>query len=147
MLGVVAGYTYRDRFSRLLVDTAALERTEPDIAEDIFRAEIADILRPETGLEAVTQPSEVYAFTGRVQAITADSITVAEPDGAIDFILTADTSYVALETFTNTDGLPDSQQTPLTYTDIKLDDFVSVYTVEDIKTAPERHVHTVQKLN
>lgn len=147
VLGVVSGYTYRDRFSWLLPNTAELERTEPDIEQAIFEAEIKDILRPDTGAEAADGSSEIYDFTGRVRAIATDGITVEEPDGTIDFILTETTRYATVEFFTNADGAPDTKETPLTYSDITLDNLVVVYTVEDIRTASERHVILVQKLN
>lgn len=147
VLGVVAGYTYRDRFSRLLPNPAELERTEPDIEQAIFETEIKDILRPDSGLEAVVTPSEVYAFTGYIRALSTTNITVEEPDGAIDFILTDTTRYTVLETFINDYGLPDSKQTDIAFTDLALDDLVTVYTAEDIRTASERQVTLVQKLN
>lgn len=153
VLGVVAGYVYRDRFSWLLLDTDELERTEPNISEKIFRTEIENILRPETANEAVTEPAEVYSFTGRIIAISSTAITVEQPSDAtetldaIDFILTNATRYAELQTFINEYGLPDSSETALNSTDLAVGDLVSVYTEEDIRTAPERRVIAVHKLN
>ncbi len=153
VLGVVSGYTYRDRFSWLNPDWAELDRTEPDISQEIFRTEVAEILKPKTGLEATSGANEVYAFTGRVIALTATLITVEQPTGttdtldAIDFILTDTTSYKALTILTDVNGLPGSVEADLAQSELVIGDIVTVYTVEDIITATERHVVTVQKLN
>ncbi|HBY73893.1 MAG TPA: hypothetical protein DEG44_04335 [Candidatus Kerfeldbacteria bacterium] len=147
VLGVVAGYVYRDRFSWFLPNKAELERTEPDIEAEIFQAEIEDILRPDTGIDAASGVSEVFAFTGSVQSLTLDGIVVENPDGAIDFILTDTTRFAALSSFIDQYGLPDTAETDITLADIAVGDLVSVYTIEDIRTAEERHVTLVQKLN
>lgn len=153
VLGVVAGYTYRDRFSWLNPDWAELDRTEPDISQEIFRTEVAEILKPKTGLEATSGANEVYAFTGRIIALTSTLITVEQPNettptlDAIDFILTDTTSYQALTIVTDANGLPGSVGTDLAPSDLNIGDIVTVYSAEDIITATERHVVTVQKLN
>ena len=147
VLGVVAGYIYRDRFSWLLPNQAKLERTEPDIEAAIFESTIEEILRPDTANEAVLEPSEVFAFTGSVQSLSADRIVVENPDGAIDFILTATTRFAALSPIIDENGLPGSAETDMTRSSIAVGDLVSVYTAEDIRTASERHVTLVHKLN
>ncbi|MBI4407600.1 MAG: hypothetical protein HY565_03820, partial [Candidatus Kerfeldbacteria bacterium] len=151
VLGVVSGYTYRDRFSRLSLQQAKLDRTEPDISQDIFRTEVAELLTPKTSVEATTGVDEVYAFTGRIIALTTTLMTVEQPNettptlDAIDFILTDTTSYKALTIITDVNGLPGSVEADLTQSELSIGDIVTVYTVEDIVTATERHVVTVQR--
>lgn len=153
VLGVVAGYTYRDRFSWLNPDWAELDRTEPDISQEIFRTEVAEILKPKSGLEATTGINEVYAFTGRVMALTSTVITVEQPNettptlDAIDFILTDETQFKTLTVVTDENGLPGSIETDLDQSQLTIGDIVTVYTSEDIITSSEHHVVTVQKIS
>lgn len=153
VLGVVAGYTYRDRFSWLNPDWAELDRTEPDISQEIFRTEVAEILKPKTGLEATSGANEVYAFTGRVIALTSTLITVEQPNettptlDAIDFILTEETKFKTLTVVTDENGLPGSIETDLDQSQLTIGDIVTVYTIEDIITSSEHQVVTVQKLS
>lgn len=149
----MAGYTYRDRFSWLNPDWAELDRTEPDISQEIFRTEVAEILKPKTGLEATSGANEVYAFTGRVLALTSTLITVEQSNettptlDAIDFILTEETKFKTLTIVTDENGLPGSIETDLDQSQLTIGDIVTVYTIADIITSSEHQVVTVQKLS
>lgn len=152
VVGAAAGYVYRDRYSWLLPNFANLERTEPDIAADIARTNIEDILRPDSGLEASSGESSIYSFTGTVLAVSASSLTVDQPTDAtdtvdaIDFILTPETIYVTAVAGMDENGLPGLTETEIDGNTLQVGDIVSVYTLEDIRTSSELHVSKVQQL-
>ncbi|EKD76737.1 MAG: hypothetical protein ACD_43C00008G0001, partial [uncultured bacterium] len=149
VFGFMAGYVYRDRFTNQYQKERLAEQ-QPDISGQILNASIEEILQPATSTEAITQPAEVYTFSGYVRAITADSITIDQPDDTtegedyIDFILTPDTIFVSVRNEIDDTALITKIETPITVDDISLGDIIMVYTAEDIKTASERHVNKVE---
>ncbi len=152
VVGIGIGYTYRDRFSSLLPNTTELDRTQPDISQELFRTEVSEMLKPETGLEATSGQAEVYNFTGRVAALSGNQLTLEVPsdatptEDAIDFTLTEGTIYVSLDVLTDENGLPAAVEDEISRADLSIGDMVNVQTSEDIKTATERHVLKLQQL-
>lgn len=152
VVGTGVGYIYRDRFSWLLPNTNNLERNQPDISQEIFRTEVSELLKPTSGSEATTGVSEVYSFTGRIYALSSSALTVEQPNDttdtldAIDFILTDTTRYETVQAVTDVNGLPGTVMSPITGSDLSVDDIVAVYTLEDIKTSTEHHATVVQKI-
>lgn len=153
VVGIGIGYTYRDRFvynSNFL--PWKLASTQQDMSGAILQSEVAKVLTPKSTAEAVSAPKEVYSFYGYVRSISNDSIVVDQPDDttpdsdAIQFTLTADTLYADIAAIVDANGLPDSVETPLVQTDIKVGDIVTVYTLEDMRTADVRHVTKVQRI-
>lgn len=153
VVGIGIGYVYRDRYSKLLPNEAELEREQADLSQQLFRTEVSELLRPETGLEAFAGTSEVYNFTGRITTLAGSNLTLEEPSDAtptadeIDFLLTNETIYVTLDVVEDENGLPQTLETELNRSDLNLGDIVAITTAEDMKTATERHVTKVQKIN
>lgn len=151
VFGFMAGYVYRDRFTNWYQKDQIAEQ-QPDISGQILNASIQEILQPETSNDAVTQPAEVYSFTGYIRSISADTITVERPDDttegadAIDFILTESTSYTAIRTESDAIGVITKIDEPLSRYDLTIGDIVAVYSIEDIASASERHLTKVERI-
>jgi len=124
---------------------------QPDISGDILDQQIIATLSPDSGIEAITQPAERYAYTGYVRSITDTAIVVEDPDATttwpdgLDFQLSADTIVVDLKAVT-VNGLPENVETPLSIKDIAVDDIITVYTKENILAAETRTVTKIQRI-
>jgi hypothetical protein len=152
VFGFMAGYIYRDRFSNWYQKERIVEQ-QPDISGQIMNASIQDILQPKTAAEAVADSSAVYSFTGYVRALEQNAITVERSDDttegtdAIDFILTDSTVYSDIRTEIDATGVINRVDDAITQAHLGLGDIVTVYSLEDIRTAAERHITKVERIS
>lgn len=145
----LAGYVIRDTTLQPLNTNQTTE--PPDISGDILDQQIIAALGPDSGIEAITQPTERYAYTGYVRAITDTTIVVEDPDATttwpdeLDFQLQAETIVVDLKAVT-VNGLPENVETQLIIEDLAVNDIITVYTVENILDSETRTATKIQRI-
>lgn len=150
VVGFGLGYLYRDRFSFWILRNTS-NRNEPNIAQDIFRTEVTDLLRPETAEEAANTVG-AYSFTGRVYAFTGTILTVEQPDDstdtldAIDFTVSDATRYESAKGIVDSNGIPDTETNLITSGEISAGDIVTVYTLENMRESEVYQATVVQKI-
>lgn len=149
VVGFGLGYVYRDRFSLWLMHNS--NSNQPNIAQDIFRTEVEDLLRPETA-DMATSNAGAYSFTGRVYRLNNDSITVEQPDDAtttldaIDFMVNDQTRYESAKGIIDPNGVPDTETAQITSHDIAVGDIVTIYTLDDMRETETYQATVVQKI-
>lgn len=151
VFGFIAGYVWRDQFTNWYAKDRLAE-TEPDISGQIFKNNVAQLLKPETASEAVYQAAEQYSFTGRILSLSDDEIVIESPDDtaptedSLNFLLTDETVYSQLQSTIDEAGIIITNDSPLSRIDIAVNDIVTVYTQENIRTTTERHLTKVERI-
>lgn len=151
VFGFITGYVWRDRFTNWYAKDR-LTQTQPDISGQLFEDNVAELLKPETATEATHQATEQYSFTGRIQNLSENEIIIENPDDtmadadSLNFLLTDETVYSQLQSTINDAGIITTNDTPLSRIDIAVNDIITVYTEEDIRTATERRLTKVERI-
>lgn len=152
VLGVGAGYAYRDQFGAGVIVTNA--PTDGELEAQLFESHVAELLKPTSGLDAATASSAIYTVTGRLVSKQHNQLEVEVPNSAmpdddtLTFLITDQTTYAALkpaDVSADPTALPTEEN--LNLSDLAVGDTISVYTLEDLLSTTEWHITKVQRLN